>query len=167
MNAMTEPVHAASHVSLRAVLRDFYDDYGTVLDDMNLEAWVDFFTEDAHYRVISHENMAAGLPIGLIYCMNKNMLRDRVTALRETTVFEPRMLRHFVSGLKVLAVDGDVIKAQANFMITEALSDQEPVLNMVGQYQDELVRTDDGFLFRHRDCVFDNYRIRNSLIVPV
>ncbi|MBP6019353.1 MAG: aromatic-ring-hydroxylating dioxygenase subunit beta [Burkholderiaceae bacterium] len=153
--------------TLRAALRDFYDDYGACLDDMNLEAWVDFFTDDCHYRVISQENMQANLPLGLIYCMNKNMLMDRVTAIRETTMYEPRMLRHFISGVRVNSVEGDVIKAQANFMITEALSDQEPTLNLVGQYQDVIVRTSDGFLLQSRDCVYDNYRIRNSMIVPV
>lgn len=167
MTTMTEAVADTTTTQLRAALRDFYDDYAAGLDAMDLEGWVEFFTEDAHYRVISQENMAAGLPLGLIYCMNKNMLYDRVTALRETTMYEPRMLRHFISGVRVLNVQGDTITAQANFMITEALSDQEPTLNMVGQYQDEIVRTDSGFLLRRRDCVYDNYRIRNSLIVPV
>lgn len=153
--------------TLRAALRDFNDDYAACLDDMNLEAWVGFFTDDCHYRVISQENMQSGLPLGLIYCMNKNMLLDRVTAIRETTMYEPRMLRHFIGGVRVNNVDGDVIHAQANFMVTEALSDQEPTVNLVGQYQDVLIRNEDGFLLKRRDCVYDNYRIRNSLIIPV
>lgn len=165
MNAVLETDTNVS--ALRAELRDFYDDYGACLDDWNLEGWVDYFTQDCHYRVISQENMQAGLPLGLIYCMNKNMLRDRVTAIRETTMYEPRMLRHFISGVRVNSVEGDVIKAQANFMITESLSDQEPTVNLVGQYQDVIVRTDAGLRLQSRDCVYDNYRIRNSLIIPV
>ncbi|MGB6103864.1 MAG: aromatic-ring-hydroxylating dioxygenase subunit beta [Pusillimonas sp.] len=167
MNTIAEPLSTLPVNSLRALLRDFYEDYGACLDIVDLEGWVDFFTEDAHYRVISRENVAANLPLGLIFCMNKNMLHDRVTALRETTMYEPRMLRHFISGVRVLSVDGDTIRSQANFMITEALSDQEPTVNLVGQYEDEIVRSGDGFLIRRRDCVYDNYRIRNSLIVPV
>jgi len=165
MNAVMEA--DTSVASLRADLRDFYDDYGTCLDALDLEGWINFFTDDCHYRVISQENMQANLPLGLIYCMNKNMLIDRVTAIRETTMYEPRMLRHFISGVHINSVEGNVIKAQANFMVTESLSDQEPTVNLVGQYQDVILRNENGFLLQRRDCVYDNYRIRNSLIIPV
>ncbi|MGG4775682.1 aromatic-ring-hydroxylating dioxygenase subunit beta [Paenalcaligenes sp. Me52] len=154
-------------VMLKMELSDFYDDYAHALDKYDLDAWVACFTEDCHYRVISHENMSAGLPLGLIYCMNKNMLRDRVLALRETTMYEPRVLRHFISGLKILNITNDEIQVEANFLITESLSDQEPTISLVGQYQDIVIRQEDGFLLKHRDCVYDNYRIRNSLIIPV
>jgi anthranilate 1,2-dioxygenase small subunit len=164
MNAALDWNHMST---LRTALRDFYDDYGTCLDDWNLEGWVGFFTDDCHYRVISHENKQANLPLGLIYCMNKNMLLDRVTAIRETTMYEPRMLRHFISGVHINSIEDDVIRAQANFMVTEALSDQEPTVNLVGQYQDIIIRTEEGFKLQYRDCVYDNYRIRNSLIIPV
>ena len=163
MNAALEQTPQA----LRAELRDFYDDYALCLDDENLDGWIEFFAEDCHYRVISRENFDAGLPLGLIYCMNKNMLRDRITALRETTVYEPRSLRHFISCVRVNGHDGDAIMAQANFAIMESLSDQEPSLNMVGRYLDRLRRTPEGLVLERRDCVYDNYRIRNSLIIPV
>ena len=109
--------------------------------------------------MLSRENHDAGLPLGLIYCMNKNMVRDRVTALRETTMFEPRALRHFISGVRVTEVDGDRIVAQANFAVMESLSDREPTLNMVGRYLDELRVTPQGLAFSRRDCVYDNYRV--------
>lgn len=152
---------------IRAELRDVYDDYANTLDNLDLEAWVDFFTEDCHYRVISQENVQANLPLGLIYCMNKNMIRDRVLALRETTMYEPRVLRHLISGVTVKKVEGEEVHAQANFVIFESLSDQEPQISLVGQYQDIFVRTNEGYLLKYRDCVYDNYRIRNSLIIPV
>lgn len=153
--------------SLRQQLRDFYDDYAQCLDDDDLETWVDYFVEDCHYRVIHRENHRLGLPLGLIHCMNKNMVRDRVTALRETTVFQPRVLRHFISGVRVNALAGEEIHAQANVLITECLCDGEPSISLAGQYRDVLVRNGAGFLFRRRECIVDNYRINTSLIMPV
>ena len=50
-------------------------------------------------------------------------------------MFEPRALRHFISGVRVTEVDGDRIVAQANFAVMESLSDREPTLNMVGRYR--------------------------------
>jgi len=152
---------------LRAELRDLYEDYALCLDEDRLEQWPDFFVEDCHYRVLSRENHDAGLPIGLIYCMNKNMLKDRVTALRETTMSEPRSLRHFISGVSLRERKEDTLVSQANFAIMESLSDRDPMLNMVGRYLDTWRHTSDGWKLSSRDCVCDNYRVRTSLIVPV
>lgn len=156
-----------SPTALRAALRDFYEDYAQTLDDDDLDGWVEYFVEDCHYRVQSRENWDAGLPIGHIYCMNKNMLRDRVMALRETTVAQPRTVRHFISGVRVNGIDGDRVEAQANFLITECLSDADPVVTMVGQYRDVVLIDGDDMRFVSRDCIVDNDRIVVSLIVPV
>ena len=95
------------------------------------------------------------------------MLRDRILAMRETQVYEPRSWRHFISGVRVLAVDGDTIRARANFLVTESMSDADPTLFLVGQYLDTLVRRDGRLLFRERLAVCDNHHVRRSLIVPV
>lgn len=159
--------YSREHAVLRADLRDFYEEYAACLDEEELERWPDFFTEDCRYRVTARENYDQKLPYGLIYCINKNMIKDRVLALRQTTMYEPRSLRHFISGVRIKRVDGDTIQTQANFAILESLSDREPVVNMVGRYIDTVVRTAEGFLFKDRDCVCDNYRVRTSLIIPV
>lgn len=156
-----------SPTQLRAAVRDFYEDYAQSLDDGDLNAWLNYFPEECHYRVLSRENYDAGLPIGFIYCMNKNMIRDRITALRETTMFQPRQLRRFISGVRINNVKDDVINAQANFMVTECLSDAEPIISVVGQYRDQIVNSGDGFQFAYRDCILDNYRIHTSLIMPI
>ena len=152
---------------LHAELRDLYDEVADHLDADRLERWPDYFTEDAFYCVISRENFDEGLPHATLYCDGAKMIRDRVLALRETQLFEPRSLRHFISGVRVDAVDDAVIRAHANFLIVESLSDREPQVNMAGRYVDELVRVDGSLRFRSRRCVFDNYRIRTSLIIPV
>jgi hypothetical protein len=38
---------------------------------------------------------------------------------------------------------------------------------MVGQYRDEIVRKDGQLLFRRRDAIYDQYRIRTTLVMPV
>jgi anthranilate 1,2-dioxygenase small subunit len=152
--------------ALRAELRDFYDDYAECLDEDDLESWPSFFTEDARYTVTARENHDQGLDHATLYCDGIAMIRDRVLAIRKSTVFEPRTLRHVVSGVRVRAA-GDVIDAKASFVIFESLSDKEPRILMVGRYLDRLVRAGNSFLFKERACVFDNYRIMTSLIIPV
>lgn len=152
---------------LRAELRDLYDDYASCLDDMDLDAWCGFFTDDCTYKVISFENHSEGLPLALIECRGIGMVRDRVAAIRETAVYEPRQLRHFVSGVCVDGVEGELIAARASFLIAESLADREPQIALVGRYLDRLVRIGNTLKFRERLCVYDNYRIRTSLVVPV
>jgi anthranilate 1,2-dioxygenase small subunit len=162
---------ASSTPELRALvdeLRDLYDEIADLLDRDAIEALPGYFVEDCLYRIISRENHALGLPAATLYCDGIGMLRDRVLALRETQVYEPRQWRHFVSGVRVRSVDDDgTIRATANVMVTEAMSDAEPTILLVGRYDDRLVRRDGRLWFVERSVIYDNYRVVRSLIAPV
>jgi anthranilate 1,2-dioxygenase small subunit len=95
------------------------------------------------------------------------MVRDRAAATRDCTVYEPRYLRHFINGVRVTAVEGRTIRAKASFLVVESVSDKEPYVHMVGQYFDTIVQSEAGLKLKERVCVFDNYRIYNSLVFPV
>ena len=95
------------------------------------------------------------------------MIEDRVTALTEAALYQPRSLRHFISGVRVLGEAGGETRAEANFLILESLIEQEPQVLMVGRYLDRVVRAEGGLRFRERTCVYDNYRIRTTLVIPV
>ncbi|MEO6986015.1 MAG: nuclear transport factor 2 family protein [Paralcaligenes sp.] len=152
---------------LAGELRDFYDEVTDYLDDDQIERFPSYFVDDCLYQVVSRENYAEGLPQATIYCDGVAMVRDRVTALRQTQVYVPRLWRHFLSGLRITALDGDDIHVRVNFMVTEAMSDQDPTVFLVGQYIDILVREGGVFKFRQHLAVYDNHHVRRSLIVPV
>ena len=73
-------------------VNEFNAAYAAALDEQRLIDWVEMFTEDAFYVVISRENADHGLPVGLIYCDSKRMIHDRAFALEKTTMFAPRYL---------------------------------------------------------------------------
>jgi len=152
--------------ALRAEVRDLYDDYAASLDDLDFPAWVGFFGEGCLYRVVSLENFNQGLPLSTIECHGLGSLRDRIAAIRETAVFEPRTLRRMVSGTRINGV-GVEIRAQANFAVFESLSDREPHLFITGRYLDRLTRENGRLKLHERICVYDNYRVRTSLIYPI
>ena len=62
----------------RIALSDLMAEYGMALDEDRLEEWVELFEEDCDYRVVTRENAEQGLPNVLMWCDNKNMLRDRI-----------------------------------------------------------------------------------------
>ena len=164
---LAPPAAIADHTRLRHELRDLFEEVADLLDDDRPEDMPAYFTDDCLYKVISRENYSQGLPAGTIYCDGVGMLRDRILAMRETQVYEPRSWRHFISGVRVLAVEGDTIRSRANFLVTESMSDADPTLFLVGQYLDTLVRREGRLLFRERLAVCDNHHVRRSLIVPV
>jgi 3-phenylpropionate/cinnamic acid dioxygenase small subunit len=148
-------------------IRELYDDYAAVVDSLNLVQWTKFFTDDALYRVISRESYSQRLTHATIYCDGIGMIRDRVTMIDRVAVFEPRTIRHFISGVRIHSIEDDKIEATANFLVIESLFDAEPQLLMVGEYIDKIVRTEDGLRFQKRDAVYDQYRIRTTLVYPV
>lgn len=151
----------------RAELRDLYEDYAACLDAETLVDFPAFFTEDAKYQVISRENHDDGLEHAPIFCLGRAMIEDRVTALTEAALYQPRSLRHFISGVRITEADQGEIRAEANFLIIESLVEREPEILMVGRYIDRVVRDGDTLKFRERTCVYDNYRIRTTLAIPV
>ncbi len=154
-------------VGLRADVRDFLEDCAASLDDMRLDDWPAFFTDDALYQVISAENFDAGLPHATVYCQGKSMILDRVFALTKTLVHQPRAQRRFISGVRIVDTDGDTVHAQSNFMITQCMLDREPELVMVGRCVDELLHDEDGTLrIAKRSCVYDNFRVSQSTVLP-
>lgn len=149
------------------MLRDFYDDYALCLDEEDFDAWPTFFTDDALYRVISRENYDQELTHATMWCQGLPMIKDRIVATRQTALYEPRSLRHFISSVRINEVEGDQIKAQANFVIVESLAEREPQLLMVGRYIDTFIQEGDHFRIQQRSCVYDNYHIRTTLVIPV
>lgn len=151
----------------RAELRDLYEDYAACLDAEALTDFPSFFTEDAKYQVISRENHDDGLEHAPIFCLGRAMIEDRVTALTEAALYQPRSLRHFISGVRIAGEADGETRAEANFLIIESLIEQDPQILMVGRYLDRVVREGGALRFRERTCVYDNYRIRTTLVIPV
>ena len=85
-------------------METFNASYAAALDEQRLMDWVEMFTEDAFYAVISRENADKGLPVGLIYCDSKAMIYDRAFALEKTSMFAPRYLRHIIGTCKFSAM---------------------------------------------------------------
>eukprot|EP01042_Synura_sphagnicola_P017101 gene17101-21617_t len=85
-------------------LHQLQEGYSHALDNDRLEDWPEFFTDDCLYEIIPRENADAGLPIGIIYCDSKNMLRDRVLSLRHANIYEAHTYRHMTSGLVFKAI---------------------------------------------------------------
>lgn len=173
---MTRPLSAATVVDprleavlLRHEIETFNTLYAAALDEQRLMDWVELFDDNAHYVVLSRENFERNLPVGLIYCENKGMIRDRAFALKETAMFAPRYVRHLIANLAVEAEASDgTIAARANYVVLQVLFDRpDATLHQVGTYYDRFRRTAKGLKLVERRCVYDNLLVPNALCLPV
>jgi 3-phenylpropionate/cinnamic acid dioxygenase small subunit len=153
--------------TLRMRLTDLYCAYGDTLDDGELERWPDFFTEDCLYKVIPRENFERRLPIALIYCESRDMLVDRVVAIRETALYVPRTVRHLVSSIRLRAIGSDGLRLTANFALCQTMVDQPSQLFLCGRYHDRVIEDAGSLHFAERICVYDSTIVPTSLVYPV
>ena len=151
----------------RLELEQLYTDYVHCLDTDALERWPDFFTEDCFYRVTSAENYEAGMPLGLIHATSRNMLKDRVSALREANIYEPQRYRHLVSSIKIVEERGDTLDLAANFMVVRTMQEGDMTLFAAGSYLDRVRLTDGTWKFARKTVVLDSRQIDTLLAIPI
>lgn len=152
---------------LRFEIEDLYAEYADVLDAMELERWPELFTGNAFYDVIPRENYDRDLPLAIMRCESRAMMEDRVRAIRETLMFEPRYVRHLISGFRITPGNDGKIGVTANYLVLETLSDEMTKILNAGRYVDTLVREDGALRFTEKRCVYDSTVVPNSLVYPV
>ena len=152
---------------LRYEVEELIHAYVQCIDDDDLEAWPDFFTEKCDYKVIPRENADQNLPVSVMFCDSKGMLRDRIVALRNANVFAPHFYRHLVSNIRVLGEADGVISVQSNYLVMQTLLDGETKIYNAGKYVDQIVRDGDSLKFQQKHCVFDTYRIQTLMVTPI
>ena len=156
-----------AEVARRLELETLYADYAACLDADALERWPEFFTEDCAYRVTSAENYEAGLPLGIIYATSKNMLVDRVMALRRANIYEPQRYRHLISAMQIATAEGNALDAVANFLVVRTMQDGAMTLFAAGRYIDRVVRTEGSWRFAGKQVVLDSRQIDTLLALPL
>lgn len=152
----------------RLELEALYTEYAHCLDNDRLEDWPDFFTEDCAYRVTSAENFEAGMRLGIIYATSRNMLVDRVMALRKANIYEPQRYRHVIANLRIERSDeAAAIDLTASFLVVRTMQDGAMTLFAAGRYVDRVVRVGDAWKFARKDAVLDSRQIDTLLAIPI
>ena len=146
---------------LRARLADLYCAYDNLLNDGELElGWPSLFAEACIDKAILRDNIEQGMPIAVIYCKSRDMLTDRMVALRETALFAPRIARRITAAICLRAIEPDGMHLTASFAVFQTMPDQPSELFLCGSCRDRVM--DDAGTLRFAERMF----ICNSTIVP-
>ncbi|KVE36927.1 anthranilate 1,2-dioxygenase small subunit AndAd [Burkholderia sp. BDU5] len=143
------------------------DRYIGHLDNDRLERWPELFTEDCLYEIVPKENADMGLPIGIVHCTNRRMLRDRVVSLRHANIYEAHTYRHMTSGLAIVGAKGGEIETESSYVVVQTRSDGESSVYQAGKYYDTVVRTADGLRYRKKRVIYDTSRVQTLLATPI
>lgn len=152
----------------RAELEEVYGRYAELLDDGPLADWPSLFDDECLYLVIPRENHDRGLPLAIMRCESRGMLEDRVRAVQETIMHEPRYLRHHITNVRGARTDDGGYSVIANYSVIEVLQDELPRVLSVGRYLDVLTRSTTGkLMFKEKRVVFDSVMVPNTIVYPL
>ncbi len=164
---MTVSDQTLQRLLLQQSLDQLNAEYAAALDEKRFDDWPAFFVENGSYKVQARENFDRGLPLALIALESQGMMKDRVYGATQTIYHGPYYMRHVISLARVLAVEGEVIRAQAHYAVFRTKPGGVSEVYNVGRYVDEIVCTEAGLKFKSRLCVYDSEMILNSLIYPI
>ena len=151
----------------RVVLSDLMAEYGMALDEDRLEDWVELFDEQCDYRVVTRENVAQGLPNVLIWCDNKNMLRDRVESYRHVNEYNPHYDRHVIGPVRLLGEKDGVATFDASYSLFQTDLEGASRLFSVGRYRVEALVKDGGARLKSVTVVADTGLVPSLLATPI
>jgi anthranilate 1,2-dioxygenase small subunit len=151
----------------RFAVMDLLADAANLLDRDALEEWVECFAEDASYRVLSRENTERGLPLPLLQCENKNMIRDRVLSLRKANVTNPHRDRHLVGPAKLSTQPDGSILAESGYALYQSTYEGSSRLFSVGTYLDRICISGGSARFSERTVIVDMFSVPTMLSTPV
>src|SRR4029453_6353478 len=142
-------------------------EYARAIDDDRLEDWPGFFNDPCPYSITSAEHHRRGMRAGVIYADSRGMLKDRVAALREASVFERQTYRHVVGLPALLGAREGATRAERPFLVVRVMRDGTMGLFATGRYVDALVEEAGALRFRERIVVCDSSRIDTLLAIPL
>ena len=146
---------------------DLEHDYAHCIDDDRLEDWPDLFIEDCLYQIIPRENLHRGTPLPIIYCDNKNMLRDRVVILRKALIYNLHYDRHVIGNVRVRGEEAGVFEVWASFIALQTDMDGETSFFASGKYEDQVVFVDGAPKFKQKIVVLDTSAVPNMISAPI
>ncbi|PKO70456.1 MAG: terephthalate 1,2-dioxygenase [Betaproteobacteria bacterium HGW-Betaproteobacteria-16] len=158
---MSTVIDTASALSLNA-------HYARCIDNDELEAWTQLFTEQCLYRVTNAGNHAQGMEASMIYADSRAMLNDRVLSLRTANVYERQRYRHLVGLPAMLDATQKGQRSETPFVVVRIMRNGDTMIFATGRYLDEIVVDDKNALrFASRVVVCDSHNTDTLLAIPL
>ena len=146
---------------LRSRVEDFLYNEAQLLDDWDLEPWLELFTEDCLYEMPATDRPGGdpGKHWSLIHD-GRTILEQRVIRLKKPEAhaeFPRSQTRRIVGNVRVVQADDDSLSVRANFFLSRMKAGKFDLYT--GEYHYELVAADEAFKIRRKRIVLDLDRL--------
>ncbi len=128
-------IKARPSAEVREFINDVVAEYAYLIDANRLEEWLELFTQDCDYKVVTRENVEQGLPNIMIWCDNWEMLRDRVESYRHVNEYNLHWDRHVVGPVRFDGRSGELWLAQASYLLAQTTLEGATSLFSAGVYE--------------------------------
>ena len=152
---------------MRWEAEELLDRYAQCLDEDRLEEWPEFFSEKAVYKIISRVNVERNYQLATILCDSRDMMKDRVIAIRNASVFSQRYLRHLVTNVRVAGQEGEAWLVKSNYVVLQTLQNEETKVFNAGQYVDKIIFDNGSPKFQEKIVIYDSLQIPGLLVIPI
>ena len=141
--------------------------YCSSIDNYDLDLWPTFFTVQCLYRILTRTDFEAGRDFGIWYCENRDMLIDRVNAIKSVNVFEPHVYRHVIGPTEIVAVDAKDVTCETSYLVVRTTYEGDMQVFSAGRYIDRVVADASSALLRSRTVVTDSCRFDTLVALPI
>jgi anthranilate 1,2-dioxygenase small subunit len=160
-------MNATTAITAHEAIADLLERYVHTLDDGRVDEWSAFFDEKATYQVTTRENFEAGMPLGIVLCVGRGMMDDRIKALKTANIFESHTHRH-VAGrpLVTLREDGNY-HVRSSFVVYRTMYTGKTDLFATGVYDDVICADEARLRFLQRRVVLDSRAVDTLMVYPI
>ena len=152
---------------IREALTALMAEYAMAIDDNRLEDWVELFDEACDYKIVTRENVEQNLPNILMWCDNKNMLRDRVESYRHVNLYNLHYDRHVLGPLRFVKQDGRIWTFDVSYSLFQTELEGASRLFSVGRYRVEALVNDSTARLKSVTVIADTGLVPSLLATPV
>jgi anthranilate 1,2-dioxygenase small subunit len=152
---------------IREALTALMARYAMLIDENRLEDWIELFDEACDYRIVTRENVEQNMPNVLIWCDNKNMLRDRVESYRHVNLYNLHYDRHILGPLHFTGHDGALWKFDVSYSLFQTELEGASRLFSVGRYRFEAIVKGDAAWLKCALVIADTGLVPSLLATPI
>lgn len=153
----------------RADVEDFLYHEAELLDTWELDEWLTLYTDDATYDVpTTDERDGDGARTLMLISDDRHRMGARVERLNSRKAhreYPHSNLRHLVTNVRLLGVDGDELTVRASFTVWKFRAGRET--SYVGSYTYKLVVVDGALRIRSKRVVLDMTKLRPANDVAI
>jgi anthranilate 1,2-dioxygenase small subunit len=160
-------MRATIDFSLQERVADLLERYAHTLDDGRVDDWSAFFDEKATYQVTTRENVEAGMPLGIILCVGRGMLNDRIKALKEANIFESHTHRHVLGRPLITLRDDGTYSVRSSFVVYRTMYTGKTDIFATGVYDDVITADAGPMRFLRRQVVLDSRAVDTLMVYPL